>query len=88
MSFSLVFIGTPDKIVEALSKESERLTGASKEEFDKILPSLTTLVQQNFDKTITPALKLSASGHGYTENGAPKYSTCNVSLENLGVALV
>lgn len=88
MSWSLVWVGTPDKIVEALEKESDRLTGMSKEEFDKVKPSLVNLVQQNYDKTVTPALKLSANGHGYIENGEPKYSTCNVSLENMGAALV
>lgn len=60
----------------------------SKGEFDKVKPALVTLVESNFDKALTPALKLSANGHAYTENGEPKYSTCNVSLENLGAALV
>lgn len=88
MSWSLVWVGTPDKIVEALDKESDRLTGMSKDEFDKVKPALVTLVQSNFDKTVTPALELSANGHAYTENGEPKYSTCNVSLKNLGAALL
>lgn len=88
MSWSLVWVGTPEKIVAALEKESDRLTGTSKDEFDKVKPGLVTLVQSNYDKTVTPALKLSANGHAYIENGEPKYSTCNVVLENLGVALV
>jgi hypothetical protein len=88
MSWSLVWVGTPEKIIAALDKESDRLTGTSKDEFDKVKPALVSLVQSNYDKTITPALKLSASGHAYIENGEPKYSTCNVSLENLGAALV
>lgn len=88
MSWSLVWVGTPEKIIEALGKESDRLTGASKDEFDKVKPALVTLVESNYDKTVTPALKLSANGHAYIENGEPKYSACNVSLENMGVALV
>lgn len=88
MSWSLIWVGTPEKIISALSKESERLTGTSKDEFDKVKPALIILVDSNYDKTATPALKLSASGHAYFENGEPKYSTCNVVLENLGAALV
>jgi hypothetical protein len=88
MSWSLVWVGTPEKIIAALDKESDRLTGQSKEEFDKVKPALVTLVEANYDKTVTPALKLSANGHGYIENGEPKYSACNVSLENMGAALV
>lgn len=88
MSWSLLWVGTPEKIIEALDKESNRLTGMSKDEFDKVKPALVTLVESNFDKTITPALKLSANGHAYTENGEPKYSVCNVVLENSGAALL
>lgn len=83
-----MYVGTPDNIVKALDAESERLTGDSKAEFDKVKPGLVALVQSNFNADNPPALKLVASGHAYSANGEPKYGNCSVSLENLGVALV
>lgn len=88
MSWSLIYVGTPDNIVKALDAESERLTGDSKTEFDQVKPALAALVQANFNADNPPALKLQASGHAYSANGEPKYGTCAVSLENLGSALV
>jgi hypothetical protein len=88
MSWSIIFIGTPDNISKALAKHSEQLTGKSKEEFDIALPHLAGLVGQNFNKTSEPVLKLMANGHAYDSNGVPEYSNCQVVIENLGAALV
>jgi hypothetical protein len=88
MSWSVLLIGSPENIVSALNKESDRLTGDSKAEFDKVLPALTTLVQQNYNADNPTALKLQANGHAYSTNGEPKYGTCNIVIENLGSALV
>lgn len=88
MSWSVNLIGQAENIVKALNAESDRLTGDSKAEFDKALPALTTLVQQNFNADNPQFLKLTASGHAYAVNGEPKYGTCHVSIENLGAILV
>ena len=67
MSWSISFIGKPEKVVEALQKQSETLTGESKIEYDSALPHLVGLVNENFG---TPySVKIAASGHGtvYTD---------------------
>src|SRR6478752_5471343 len=64
MSWSVYFIGTPAAIVTALHKESNRLTGDSKEEFDKAKPHLIALVESNFNTNqVNTAYKLEAAGH-------------------------
>lgn len=67
MSWSISFIGKPEKVVEALTAQSAQLNGQSKEEYDSALPHLIGLVNENFG-TGYP-VKLAASGHGtvYTD---------------------
>jgi hypothetical protein len=88
MSWSVDFIGSPDNIVAALEKESEKLTGPSKHEFDSVLPSLIRLVKQNHNKETPPVLKLTASGHADIINGEPIYSYCRANLEQVLGTLV
>jgi hypothetical protein len=88
MSWSINLIGQGENIIKALNDESARLTGESKTEFDKALPALTTLVEQNFNADNIQVLKLSASGHSYAVNGEPKYGSCHVLLENMGAVIV
>ena len=79
MSWSVAFIGKPEKVVEALQKKSETLTGESKKEFDSALPHLVGLVNENFG---TPYLvNLSASGHGtvYTDR-SDRQLTASIEL--------
>ncbi len=83
MSWSLTYIGNPDKIVAALEANSAKLEGKSKEEYDEALPHLVALVKQNHNKAHEPALKLTANGHAYDG-----HSQCAVNLENLGGTLV
>jgi len=67
MSWSISFIGKPEKVVEALTAQSAQLSGESKKEYDSALPHLVGLVNENFG---TPyPVKLAASGHGtiYTD---------------------
>jgi hypothetical protein len=88
MSWSIMFVGSAAGIVAALNKESERLTGDSKKEFDAALPNLVYLVQSNYlndEQAQQQALRLNANGHAYSENGVPKYGSCNVHLEQLGI---
>lgn len=80
MSWSIGFIGTPDKIVEALNAHSEKLDGYSKTEYDKALPNMVNLVQQNFGQ-INQVLEVMGNGHGYIENGEPKYGSCSFSVK-------
>jgi hypothetical protein len=78
MSWSIAFIGKPEKVVEALQKQSETLNGESKKEYDSALPHLIGLVNENFG---TPyPVKLAASGHGtvYTDRSDRQLT---VSLE-------
>lgn len=44
MSFSVSFFGKPDAVKRALARESERLTGVSKEEFDAVRPAIETVI--------------------------------------------
>lgn len=83
MSWSVIFIGTPDKIAQALQKYSDTTAGKSKEEFDAALPSFLGLLAQNYNKEQEPTLKFSASGHGHDA-----YNTCLVSMEYLYGVLV
>lgn len=80
MSWSVLFIGEPEKVVKALNENSDKLSGYSKTEYDNALPHMVALVQQNFGN-INQLVKIVASGHGYIENGVPKQSTltCEVS---------
>ena len=89
MSWS-VYIGKPADIIAALKKDSEKATGTSKAEFDKVLPTLTTLLEANYheDEQYTPVLHLTASGHTWTkEDGQKGYSNLTVSLTPLPAAL-
>lgn len=90
MSWSIFFIGTPEKVVEALEKESEKMSGYSKIEYDDALPNLIGLVKQNFDKDATHKglIKLNANGHGYNNGTEDINRVCNVSIEgSYGVLL-
>lgn len=79
MSWSVNYIGTPEKISEELEKNSSNLSGVSKQEYDDALPHLKALVNLNVNKDYPIALKLDASGHGYDGN-----CQCQVSISNIG----
>ena len=82
MSWSVSFIGAPDNIVAALEKESERLTGPSKDEFDTVKPMLACLVRQNFNNTgYTPMLQLTAHGSATVIEGKPVFGNVGVTLQ-------
>lgn len=86
MSWSVSFIGTPEKICQALDAYSNQVSGYSKDEFERALPSLKTLVSENFGQKNDPprALSLQASGHGTTVDNKPIYGYCQVKIENIG----
>ena len=69
MSWSVQFIGKPEKVIEALNAQSNTLSGESKAEYDNALPHLTALVGENFGLNL--AVKLSANGHGIAGGDKP-----------------
>ena len=77
MSWSISFIGTPEKVVEALTAQSAQLSGESKKEYDSALPHLVGLVNENFG-TLYP-VKIMASGHGTTYTDSPDKSQRQMS---------
>lgn len=79
MSWNAYYIGTPDKIVEALTKQSQSLTSNSKIEFDAALPHIIGLIQQNKGKDKPPMLEISANGSAWDGQ-----SSCTVSIKNMG----
>lgn len=89
MSWSIMLIGHPDKVVAALETESTKLSGKSKDEFDAALPHLVGLVRQNYNSAtdIQPVLSVQASGHGY-ENSEGAYNNCIVTIQTLAGVLV
>jgi len=62
MSWSVNFIGKPEKVSEALMAQSAQMNGDSKVEYDAALPHLVALVNENFGND--SPVKLAASGHG------------------------
>jgi hypothetical protein len=84
MSWSANFIGTPEKVKDALQKQSIGLTGQSKEEFDVVLPYLFGIIDQNFNNDHAPVIKLIASGHGQLDI----QRSCSVNIEQLWGLLV
>lgn len=64
MSWSVQFIGRPEKVIEALQTNSGKLSGESKVEYDSALPHLVGLVKENFG--FDYPVKITASGHGFS----------------------
>lgn len=82
MSWNVQFIGKPEKVVEALNGHSEKLSGDSKTEYDKALPNLVSLCEQNFGNT-EQCLKVVAAGHGWIKDGVPQHSNLTCSIETV-----
>lgn len=81
MSWTVNFIGEAPKVAEALTAQSEKLTGASKEEYDEALPHLIGLVRQSFGEP-NPIVSITANGHGHTNSTNP-YRQCQVEIKIL-----
>jgi hypothetical protein len=70
MSWSVNFIGKPEKVVEALNAQSKTITDVnSKAEYDAALPHLVALVKETHGSGY--GVKLAASGSGYTGGDKP-----------------
>lgn len=87
MSYSVTFIGTPEKIVEALEEYSTKISGPSKEEYENALPSIVALVKLN-KSTYPSLLKVGAYGHASSVEGKVIQSTCGVIIESVNGTLV
>jgi len=93
MSWSIAFIGKPQKVAEALEAESAKMSDQSKIEYDTALPHLVGLVKNNFVDEAKygskePMLKINASGHGNVQNGEQIQRQVSVSIENIYNVLV
>jgi hypothetical protein len=89
MSWSIGFIGTPEKIIVELNKTSEGLDGQSKVEFDSALPNLIGIINDNFDSNGNQVvLKVQASGHGYASSEKQINRQCLVSVERFYGAIL
>jgi hypothetical protein len=86
MSWSKTVIGKPENVAAALEAHSETLGGASKIEYDQALPHMVGLVKQNIGSNMV--VKVTASGHGYVENGVIKNNQCSFNLEMFYAELV
>lgn len=89
MSWSISFIGRPEKVVEALEGYVAKtgISGPSKEEYEKALPLMVGIVNQNFGNE-GELVQVSASGSGTYSGGEPQNSRCNVKIDNVWGVLV
>lgn len=86
MSFSVSFIGKPDAIKNALAKESDRLTGQSKDEFDAVKPAIEAILDQNMNLGGDPSvLQVEANGHAKFLDGVKQYGNCSVKVARIGI---
>lgn len=92
MSWSIVFIGKPKQVVEAMQKETDTMSGASKTEYEQALPHLAALIGQNFAIPETewnpPTMRISANGHGVFNEGKQVNNQLRVTIETLDGRLV
>ena len=81
MSWSITLVGTTSNVVKALKDQAKNMEAQSRIEFEDAMPHLIALVEQNFTRDRTTAVKLTASGYGYAVNGEQHQRYCAVSLE-------
>jgi len=83
MSWSIQYVGTPDKLVDAMNKYSDSLSGQSKLEFDDALPHLKHLLLQNVGAYV---FRIVANGHAQFDSAGTKTSGyCAVNFEQIGI---
>ncbi|MFA5727712.1 MAG: hypothetical protein WC886_08745 [Saccharofermentanaceae bacterium] len=85
MSWSIQFIGKPEKVIEALQGQSEKMNGESKNEYDSALPHLVGIVKENYG--FDYLINISASGHGYS-NGENSTRQLTASIQPVYGVLV
>lgn len=87
MSWSIIFIGQPDNVANALQEISKDWDVQSKLEYESALPHLIAIVKENFGGG-NPIVKINASGSGYAYEGKQTQRRCTVSIEILHGTLV
>lgn len=86
MSWSVSFLGEPQKVGKALYDESEKMSGQSKIEYDSALPHLVALVHENFGTSYL--IKVDANGHGSSVNGEQKDRYFSATIQPIYSVLV
>ncbi len=85
MSWSIHFIGKPEKVAEALKANAAKLEGQSKLEYEAALPNLVSLVENNFAGDGTgytpPLVRIEANGSGVAREDRQLQRSCTVKLE-------
>lgn len=83
MSYSVNFVGVAGAVADALTAQSEKMSGPSRDEYDKALPHIVGIVKQNYAAAGQPApvLKVAAYGSATTSAGEVISSTCSVHVE-------
>jgi hypothetical protein len=79
MSWSISYLGEPEKVAAALEEANSGLTDQSKEEWEAAKPHLIALVRMNIGNNTV--VKLNASGSGSKQGGKLISSSCQVTLE-------
>lgn len=95
MSWYIDVTGSPEAVARAVDAESAKLSGACRDEYEKVKPALLALVRANF---VTDEGKkngygiglyrLKASGSETTSSGHVICGSCQVSLEPTGSKFV
>jgi hypothetical protein len=78
MSWSIGFIGKPEKVIEALDAQSAKFNDQSKVEYDEALPHLKALVAQNYGHMYP--VKITAAGHGTSGENGNRQLTASIEL--------
>ena len=84
MSWSFSARGKPAEILEQIDRYGGSLTGQSAVEFRDAAPSISALVNQNFERRDgrdQPTLSLSAYGSGSAQGDEQLERSCTVKLE-------
>lgn len=81
MSWSVSFVGKPEKVAEAVEQYGGTLSGQSKEEYEAAAPHMAALARQNFAEVADVLVQLSASGSGYSKDGKMVNQSCAVELK-------
>lgn len=80
MSWNINFVGTVTKVAVAMTAQSEKFTDGSKEEYDKALPLMLGIVNQNSRPAGQDFLiSVVASGHMYPVSNSEGLATEFVS---------
>jgi len=86
MSWSIQFVGAPEKVKRAVEEASKSMSGASKEEYETVKPHLVGLVEQIVPSAGSPkiAVSITASGSASIDGSGKKTSgSCTVDLKQI-----